>query len=230
MVQTGESAIECGRMGSGPPVLMLPGRGGAATDQYLELGTALAESGYSVIAVNPRGVGRSRGPLKNLTLHDYARDIAAVQKTLGEEVHVVGRALGNRMARCFAADYPGGIKSVTLIAAGGLIPSTTTRTQHQIRRPAPPLRHWREAGIAQELAARSTALDDWWDGGEVPMLVLQGLQDPIAVPENGRRLAKAFPDRVRLREVENAGHLLLFEHPGIVLAEVLAFLRDIERS
>ena len=91
------------------------------------------------------------------------------------------------------------------------------------------MHHWREAGIAQEQAARKTPLEDWWEGGKAPMLVLQGLEDHIAVPENGRRLARDFPDRVRLREIENAGHFLLFERPEIVIAELLSFVREVDR-
>jgi len=208
---------------------MLPGRGGEGSEQFQLLGKALAAAGYSAIAVNPRGVGLSRGPLDSLTLHDYARDLAAVQDALGSAAHVVGRALGNRIARCFAADYPGKVKSLILMAAGGLIPPGAPRARKNTRTPVPRLHHWREAGIAQEQAAQSTPLDEWWHGGQAPMLVLQGLQDHIAVPENGRRLAREFPKRVRLREIENAGHLMLFEYPEIVIPEVLAFLEAIEQ-
>lgn len=230
LVRTEVGVIECGRLGSGTPVLMLPGRGGAGTEQFDRLGAALADAGYSSIAVNPRGVGLSRAPLINLTLHDYARDLAAVQKVLGKPVHIVGRALGNRIARCFAADYPDKVKSITLIAAGGLIPPSPPFSTRNNRPSVPRLHHWREAGNAQEQAVHSTPLDDWWEGGKAPMLVLQGLDDHIAVPENGRRLARDFPDRVRLREIDNAGHLLLFEYPDIVISELLSFLKEIDRS
>ena len=62
------------------------------------------------------------------------------------------------------------------------------------------------------------------------MLVVQGLEDHIAVPENGRRLAADYPERVRLREIPDAGHGVLFERPQDVIAEVLAFVQHIERT
>lgn len=222
--------IEFGTLGDGPPVLLLPGRGGAGTEQFSELGGALAAAGYRAIAINPRGVGLSRGPLEGLTLHDLARDVAAVTDVVGGPVHVVGRALGNRIARCFAADYPLIVKSVCLIAAGGLVPAAPRNTRQKASKPGKRLNHWRQAGLAQEGAARATPLAEWWAGGEAPMLVVQGLDDHIAVPENGRQLQREFPRRVRLREVADAGHLVLFERPEAVIAEVLSFLTEVEEG
>jgi SAM-dependent methyltransferase len=38
----------------------------------------LARRGYRAIAVNPRGIRGSTGPLENITYHDYAADVAAL--------------------------------------------------------------------------------------------------------------------------------------------------------
>jgi hypothetical protein len=38
-----------------------------------------------------------------------------------------------------------------------------------------------------------------------------GAEDIIAVPENGKRLAAEFPDRVTLIEISKAAHALLSE-------------------
>lgn len=223
-----ELVIEYGTLGAGPPVILLPGRGGAGPEQFAALGAALVAGGFRAIAINPRGVGLSRGPLDDLSLHDLAHDVARVIDVVGSPVHIVGRALGNRIARCCAADYPALVKSLSLISAGGLVAPIarigTDKSPGQRYR----LNHWRQAGLAHEHAAQSTPLAEWWSGGEAPILVVQGLDDHIAVPENGRRLAAAFPTRVRLREIPDAGHLLLFERPDLVIPEVLSFIRDIE--
>jgi pimeloyl-ACP methyl ester carboxylesterase len=60
------------------------------------------------------------------------------------------------------------------------------------------------------------------------MLVIQGLEDHIAVPENGRSLAEDYPDRVRLVEVEGAGHGVAFERPDVVITAVSEFLEEVE--
>jgi pimeloyl-ACP methyl ester carboxylesterase len=232
-VSTDEAVIEFGSLGTGTPVVMVPGRGGAGTEQFVALGTAVAAAGYRAVAINLRGVGLSRGPLENLTLHDFARDVAAVVTTVGSPAHVVGRAIGNRVARCLAVDHPETVKSLCLIAAGGLVTRhVDTPPSGNKRNPPPGLRltHWQQAGIAQMKAAKATSLEDWWSGGEAPMLVIQGLDDRTAVPENGYSLRREYPDRVRLRDVPNSGHLVLYEQPNIVIPEILTFLADVEEG
>jgi pimeloyl-ACP methyl ester carboxylesterase len=63
-------------------------------------------------------------------LHDLAGDVAGVIKAIGcGPVHLIGHAFGNRIARCLAVDQPSLVRSVTLLAAGGLIaPSTPSGT------------------------------------------------------------------------------------------------------
>ena len=45
------------------------------------------------------------------------------------------------------------------------------------------------------------------------------------MPENGKRLAAEFPDRVKLVEISKAAHALLPEQPEQVANAVLAYLR-----
>ena len=78
----------------------------------------------------------------------------------------------------------------------------------------------------QSGGGRATRVDAWW-GGSAPLLVIQGLQDTVALPENGRLLKAGFGDRVQLIEIDCAGHALLPEQPEIVATNVLAFLRGI---
>src|SRR5205823_3865399 len=86
-------------------------------------GPELASRGFRVIALNPRGVRGSTGELKGLTLHDYARDVAQVIRKVGKSpAHLLGWALGNRIARSTATDYKDAVQSVVLIAAGGKMP------------------------------------------------------------------------------------------------------------
>ncbi|MDE3111062.1 MAG: alpha/beta hydrolase [Acidobacteriota bacterium] len=56
------------------------------------------------------------------------------------------------------------------------------------------------------------------------VLVVQGLQDVSAVPQNARIFKADFPDRVQLVEIDHAAHALLPEQPRQVAAAVLKFL------
>jgi pimeloyl-ACP methyl ester carboxylesterase len=62
--------------------------------------------------------------------------------------------------------------------------------------------------------------------GRLPTLVMVGGQDRLTPPEHGRRLAAALPD-AELVEVEEAGHVLPLEHPGVVTGGIR---RLIERA
>lgn len=230
-IETSNARIEVGSLGAGPPVVLLPGLGGSGTEQYAELGVALSDAGFRVLAINPRGVGRSTGPLENLTLDDLARDVADVITGSGESAHVVGRAFGNRIARVLATNHPELVRSVTLLAAGGLVPPDPAPVRPgsaPARKSSPP--NWPEARIAQQRADRHTRVETWWAGGRAPILVIQGLDDRTAVPENGRRLAAGYPERVRLIEIDKAGHRLLTDRPDIVIPEVVAFVTERQRA
>lgn len=230
-IRIAEQCIEYGHCGDGTPVICLAGRGGAASEQFGALAEALVDARYEALAPNFRGVGASNGSLDQLSLHDYANDVKHLIDHYGGQAHVVGRAFGNRVARCLAHDYPAQVLSLSLIAAGGLIPPASRPANLGAAKSMAPIgRRYKNAGLAQDYAAQSTPLENWWSGGAARMLVIQGLDDWIAVPENGRRLAHDYPQRVRLVEVADAGHGVLFEKPAVVIPEIVAFINSIERE
>jgi pimeloyl-ACP methyl ester carboxylesterase len=78
----------------------------------------------------------------------------------------------------------------------------------------------------QAAANKAEPVDAWWDaGGNVPILVLQGLQDTIAPPENGRLMKAESPDRVELVELDGVGHAMLPEQPEAIASAVIGFLK-----
>ena len=225
-----------------------------SVEHFERLTGVLRRAGFRVVIVDQRGEGDSTGSLEGLTLHDLAADIAGVIDALDcAPAHVLGHAFDNRIARCLAADRPEVVRSLVLLAAGwivGPVPEAQTAiatmlgadasererlqaTQTAIYSPstkvAASLRDWE--GITAFAAAltaanNSTPLDDWWEGGQAPMLVVQGLDDRVAPPENGRVLRERLGDRVRLVEIPSAGHILLPEQPEAVVSAVISFLRE----
>src|SRR5262245_41353197 len=94
--------LELVALGEGEPVLLLPSLGRGAAD-FDELMRALAGAGFRALALNPRGIGASSGPLQGITLHDLADDAARVVRArAGGRAHVVGHAFGHRVACCLA--------------------------------------------------------------------------------------------------------------------------------
>ena len=239
--------------GEGTPVILLPGLG-VSVRGFEVLAPRIAAEGFRVLAVNPRGIGGSTGPLTNLTLHDYADDLAGLVTQMDTgPVHLVGWAWGNRVARCVAADHPHLVATVTLLAAGGKVPPDADVNAAFLRLREPDLSQakfleamriallaptsdplplldrdetWPEGGRAAFAASRATPLDDWWSGGTAPMLVVQGEYDRLAPAGNGHALRDEHPDRVTLVEIADAGHLMVLEQPGAVATAVVQFLKE----
>jgi pimeloyl-ACP methyl ester carboxylesterase len=109
--------IEVIAEGAGPLIVMLPGRGRGSED-FDAVAAGLAKAGFRVLRPQPRGAGQSSGPMKNLTLHDFARDAAEVirHERAGPAV-MVGHAYGSWVARMTAVDYPQLVRGVVIAAA-----------------------------------------------------------------------------------------------------------------
>ncbi|MFX0081633.1 MAG: alpha/beta fold hydrolase [Candidatus Hodarchaeota archaeon] len=83
---------------------------------------------------------------------------------------------------------------------------------------------------AHQKANQATPLMDWWNGGKAPILVIQGLDDQTAVPENGQILERENKERVKLVNIENAGHFMIYEQPEKVAEEILSFLSSFKKD
>jgi pimeloyl-ACP methyl ester carboxylesterase len=251
IVDVGRAQLETATWGAGDPIILLPGTGYSATAFGL-IGPELARRGFRAIAVNPRGIRGSTGTLADLTYHDYAADIGAlIDRVAGGRAHVLGWAWGNRIARTLAVDSPQRVVSVVLVAAGGKVPADpiVAETTKRLREPGlsqeertrtlalrllgpssdpllllPIQESWPEAQASQAAAGRATRLEEWWPGGSAPMLVIQGLQDKVAPPGNGRDLKTNYPDRITLVEIDGAGHGIVVEHPVHIADEIAKFV------
>jgi pimeloyl-ACP methyl ester carboxylesterase len=115
--------IEVLAQGQGPVIVILPSLGRGAED-YDVVAALLAKDGFRVLRPEPRGIGRSTGPMTGLTLHDLAADVAAVIEHEGKDpAVVVGHAYGHFVAGTLATDRPDLVRGVVLAAASaGKVP------------------------------------------------------------------------------------------------------------
>ncbi|HLJ01181.1 MAG TPA: alpha/beta hydrolase [Bradyrhizobium sp.] len=117
IIADGDVRIEVLAQGRGPLVVMLPSRGRGAAD-FDRLTEALSKAGFRVVRPQPRGAEESRGPMHGLSLHDLARDVAAViAHEGGGPAVIVGHAFGSWVARMVAVDYPELVRGVVMVAA-----------------------------------------------------------------------------------------------------------------
>lgn len=248
-VAAGPASIAVRIAGQGPLVVCLPGLGRDASDLD-PFAALLVEDGFRVALPQPRGMPGSSGPLENITLHDLAADVAAVIEALGGgPALLVGHAFGNRVARTLAADRGALVRLVVLLGSSGAVQpapeiaeairlAQAPDTPPDLRRQAvqmawfapganiePWMSGWSQPVMKAFLAAAAaTPLDDFWTAGSAPLLIVQGLADFSAPPENGRMLAHQVGDRAMLIEMPGIGHALPVEDAPRVAAMVLPVL------
>src|SRR5882672_7805668 len=227
IVICGEARTEVIAEGSGPLVVLLPSRGRDSED-YDEVAWEIAKAGYRVLRPQPRGTCRSTGPMKGLTLHDFARDVAAVIAHAGGGPAVVaGHAFGNWVARMTAADHPRLVRGVAILAAASKsYPdfSGAQRLVEAVKKAGDPalaeterLLHLRAAFFApghdpgewlkgwypqvnesQFAAGKATRQEEWWGAGSAPLLDLQAALDPFKPRESTNELREELGGRVTI--------------------------------
>jgi pimeloyl-ACP methyl ester carboxylesterase len=242
VVARGDAEIEILAQGTGPRIVLLPSLGRGASD-FDRIAERLAQARFRVLRPQPRGIGRSRGPMAGIDLRDYAADIAAViEHDGGEAAFVVGHAFGNRVSRMLATDRPDLVRAVALIAANvGHAPSPPV-VREAIKASADPslpdarrlealqfaffapgndARGWLEGWhpdvlAAQRIAGDRTSRATDYAGGDAPILYLQPDHDPLAHVEDAHEFKRALGDRVTVFVIRNCSHAAVAEQPDVI--------------
>jgi pimeloyl-ACP methyl ester carboxylesterase len=234
--------------GRGPLVVMLPSRGRDSED-FDDVASRLAAAGYRVLRPQPRGAGKSTGPLEGIRLQDLARDVAHViaREKAGPAV-IAGHAYGNWVARMTATDHPALVRGIVLIAAAArTFPDELRAVVQQSADASLPdeqrlaalrkgfflpahdasvwLRGWAPAANkAQGAAASATKQAEYWQAGTVPMLDLVPDGDPFKPKEKWNESREEFGARVSVVVIANASHALIPEQPGAVVDAIVAWI------
>lgn len=235
-VTNGDATIAYYAQGKGPLVMLIASTG-RGTQEFGPFAERLAQRGYRVLRVEPRGIGASKGPMVGVSFHDFARDFAAVIRAEGKNAIVAGHAYGNWIARTIAADFPDLTRGVVLVAAGArkwppelsdaitMIndPKSTREQRLQGLRlaffaegndPTAWLDGWHaDVTRSQREARKLTKQSDWWGAGKAPMLELIGSVDPFRPVESYQEMKNEFGDRVTTKMIERASHAIPAEKP-----------------
>jgi pimeloyl-ACP methyl ester carboxylesterase len=260
MVANDDVRIEVIAEGSGPLVVLLPGRGRGSED-FGEVAAGLAKAGFRVLRPQPRGAGQSKGPMNGLSLHDFARDNAEIiRHEGGGPAIMVGHAFGSWVARMTAVDYPQLVRGVVIAAAAAkAYPAGfagARELSEAVRKSGDPtlsdgerLNYLRasffapgsdasvwlkgsypEVDAAQFAAGRATRQSEWWGSGTAPLLDLQGALDPFKPRAMANEIKDEFGERATIVVIPNASHALIPEQPAAVVAAIVAWIGGLPRQ
>jgi pimeloyl-ACP methyl ester carboxylesterase len=255
LVQNEALTIEVLTVGAGPWLVMLPSLGRGVEDMA-EVAHRIARQGFSVCLPNPRGIGKSVGLMRNLSLDDLADDVMQVIRTLTDEpVVIAGHAFGNWVARNLATLFPSHIRGVVLLAAAHntIRPELAQHIntcmdvslsddirlaslQYAFFAPGHDARGWLsgwhpEVARMQREASQACPRQQWWQAGSAPILDLQAEQDPFAPFATAYDLAKELGvERVKVLRIQNASHALIPEQPAAVSDAMIQFMLDVNES
>jgi pimeloyl-ACP methyl ester carboxylesterase len=232
-------------------VVLLPSLARDSED-YDAVADGLAKAGYRVLRPQPRGIGKSTGPMTGISLHDFARDVAETVKALGGgHAVIVGHAYGNWVARMTAVDYPQLVRGVVIAAAAAkqYDPKLTaainvagdpkkpeadriTALQFAFFAPGNDPKGWLEGWHPdvrdnQRAAVAAVKQSDWWSGGTAPLLDLQAANDPFKPADKRNEMKEEFGKRVSVALIPNASHALIPEQPAAVVEALSAWIKTL---
>jgi pimeloyl-ACP methyl ester carboxylesterase len=113
-IDIGGAMLHYAASGAGEPILLIPGLG--LDHSYYRFGIPLLARQLQVLAVDPRGIGRSTKSPPPYTVEAWADDFAVMIDKLGfGPIHVLGSSLGGSMALALAQRHPGKLKSLMVV-------------------------------------------------------------------------------------------------------------------
>ncbi|MGH8812558.1 MAG: alpha/beta fold hydrolase [Advenella sp.] len=256
VIQTQKGAkVEVFINGTGTPIVLLPSRGRSAED-FDPLVPFLQQKGYQVIRPEPRGIGKSMGPTENITLHDLADDInQVIQQVAKKPVIIAGHAFGNWVARMTAVDHPDAVRGVVIIAAAAksypeAMPELVEKVRHATDQSVPEAqrlaalqfgffakghdaRSWLNGSYgdvakSQRAAGKATPQSEWWPGGHVPLLEVQGELDPFKPQATRQEMKEEFGSRISTVVIANASHALVPEQPQALADELDNWIKTLK--
>ncbi|WP_187278578.1 alpha/beta fold hydrolase [Methylobacterium sp. WL64] len=244
-------AIETFIDGAGPPFVILSSYGRDGGTDYDDITGRLVEVGWQVLRPQPRGVAGSTGPMRELTLHDLADDVAMCLRALAEEpVVILGHAFGNVLARVVTTDHPELVRAVVLAAAeGSEVPPEIGKAPSIVSNPSEPeaerlatlrkaffapdhdpsvwLNGWyHDTYLMQHEAVKASGLKDSWACGTVPLLQIIADHDPFIPAPYWKEMTDQLGARVTKIVVSDASHALFPEQPGAVAEAVLTWAQQ----
>lgn len=195
---------------------------------------------YKVIAIDRRGVGKSRRTESSYNLKTFAEDIKNLLNKLRlEKVHIVAHSYGGSIATTFAAKFPDRLNTLTLIEGGFWEKREKTPEIPECPHPIE-----KDCLIANQILSESYEYDpeSLFAKITVPTLLVMGIPNfeiqPIekaeklklkteygSISRKIKQIARTRLGNGKFVSVKNAEHWVFRDQPYHLATELLSFLR-----
>lgn len=231
--------------GSGQPLLLLHGGGGAGVNWKLIFDFDAPPAGYRLIVPDLRGHGHSTNPSGRISFRQLADDVVALLDHLAiESAYMIGVSMGAKTLLHVATQYASRVQRMVLVSAAPYFPEATRDAMRQAA--ASPkteadwelMRQWHVGGddqIANLWRMAASLAEDYEDLNFTPprlgritarTLIVHGGRDWLYPTSLAMELHAAISNS-RLWVVPNGGHGPIFGGMAKPFAETtLEFLND----
>ena len=233
--------------GEGPALVLLPAQG--LDVAYLGgLASILEEEGFRIVRIGSRRPGTDAA-----TMHDLAQDVVDLLDHLSiGAAWIGGHAFGGAVARTVALDHPGRASGVLLLGVEATRPLSDDAARALKSAFSAPVAAPDESAVRslvgpgidialawdvfarsrdleveelQSAALASTPVAEWATlAASLPILIIQGDEDPITPPANGDDLQATATDRTSVVRLPGTGHLFPVTHPGETAFQIEDYL------
>ena len=203
-------------IGSGEPLVMLMGLGGAM-DRWPQEVVDLLSKQYQLIILDNRGMGLTTVNDEVFSYKLFADDVVGLLDALQvEKANVLGYSLGSTMTQELLYEYPQRVNKA-IVYATSVDGSTVANVLEKMKITDPIIRRYIEATAHWKTPLAKLS------GIANPVLFVVGTADTVVGVESSKLLAASIPG-AWLAQFQNATHQLMFEAPTAFAKTVLAFL------
>jgi pimeloyl-ACP methyl ester carboxylesterase len=231
IVTAGTRSIETYVDGAGPAVVIIPSYGRDGGDDFEPFTNTLVGAGYRVLRPQPRGIGKSTGPMAGVVVDDLGDDIARTVATNHPE-----KVAAVILAAAAGRTVPPEINCAPMRAGDLTLPDAERLAALRLAFFAPGhdasiwLTGWYPDTLRMQVASvDGVDINRYWAAGTAPIFEIIAALDPFHQKNQWGDLRSRLGSRVTSTVIEDASHAMFPEQPTAVAGAVIDYLLTLPR-